>query len=152
MTSQYFLDRAAGRNPNLRAADADRERTSEHLRQSHAEGRLDLDEFQQRLERCYEAKTVGELDKLVRDLPRSHERDEPASLAWLLPRRWPVVPLAPILLALIVISAIAGHGLFWLWVPFVFVLWRMSWWRRARPWPAWRPRRADRPPADISIW
>ena len=134
MTSQYFFDRAAGRNPDLRAADADRERISERLRQSHAEGRLDLDEFQQRLERCYEAKTVGELDKLVRDLPGPDERDQQASLAWLMPRRWPLAPLAPILLTLIVISAIAGHGLFWLWIPLMFVFWRMSWWHRRRSW------------------
>ena len=91
MTNQYFLDRIAGRNPNLRAADADRERTADRLRKAHTEGRLDLAEFQQRVERCYKAITVGELEELVTDLPRQDERDEGRrwfrrhGLAW---RRW----------------------------------------------------------------
>jgi hypothetical protein len=75
MTNQYFLDRITGRTPEIRAADADREQTAERLRQSHAEGRLDIDEFQERLERCYEAKTLGQLGELVRDLPRQAERE-----------------------------------------------------------------------------
>ena len=56
-------------DPNLRAADADREATSERLRRHHAEGRLDAEEFQERVDRCYQAKTVGELEQLVTDLP-----------------------------------------------------------------------------------
>ncbi len=133
MTSNYFLDRNASRNPNLRAADADRERIAEHLRQSHAEGRLDLAEFQQRLESCYEAKTVSELDELVTDLPRPGGQDERPPLGWSLPRRLHLAPLAPILFALIVISAATGHGLFWLWIPLLFVFGRMSWWHAGTP-------------------
>jgi Domain of unknown function (DUF1707) len=134
MTNQYFLDRIAGRNPNMRAADADRERIAERLRNCHAEGRLDLAEFQERLERCYDAKTVGELDELVTDLPRQNEQDERRSLGWFVPRRLRVAPLAPILIALIVISAATGHGVFWLWIPLVFVFCRMLWWRQTRSW------------------
>ena len=78
MTNQYLWERIAGRDLHIRAADADRERLAERLRKSHAEGRLDMEEFQQRLERCYEAKTLGELSELVRDLPR---QDEPAERA-----------------------------------------------------------------------
>jgi hypothetical protein len=138
MASYYFLDRNTSRNPNLRAADADRERTAEHLRQSHAEGRIDLTEFQQRLERCYEAKTVSELDELVKDLPWPEERSERTALWWLLPQRWHLAPLAPILIALIVISAATGHHIFWLWIPLLFVFWRVSWWHRRRSWAAAR--------------
>ena len=134
MTNQYFIDRFAGRNPNLRAADADRERIAERLRQSHAEGRLDLTEFQQRLERCYEAKTVGELDELVRDLPRQDEQVQRPPFGW----GWRLAPLFPILIALIVVSAAIGHHFFWLWIPLVFLFWRMSWWRRRRSWAAAR--------------
>jgi hypothetical protein len=134
MTNQYFLDRIAGRNPNLRAADADRERTAERLREAHGEGRLDLTEFQQRLEHCYQAKTVGELEELVRDLPRHDEHDEQPSLALFRPWGWRLGPLVPILIALIVISAATGHHVFWLWIPLVFLFWRMSWWRRTRSW------------------
>lgn len=138
MTNQYLLDRIAGRNPNLRAADADRERTAEHLRESHAEGRLDLAEFQQRLDRCYEAKTLGELDELVRDLPRQDDQDAQRQIGFP-PWRLRLAPLAPLLIALIVISAATGHHLFWLWIPLIFLFWRMSWWRRRRSWAG--PRR-----------
>jgi hypothetical protein len=137
MTNQYFWDRIAGRDPNLRAADADRERIAERLRTNHAEGRLDMTEFQQRLERCYEAKTLGELGELVRDLPRQDEQEERPSFGWFRP--WRLAPLAPILIALIVVTAATGHHVFWLWIPLVFVLWRMPWWRRRRSWAG--PRR-----------
>ena len=134
MTNQYFLDRIAGRNPNLRAADADRERTAARLRESHAEGRLDMDEFQQRLERCYQAKTVGELDELMRDLPRHDEHAERPSLGGHRQSGSRLALLAAIVIALIVISAAIGHHRFWLWIPLVFLFWRMSWWRRRRSW------------------
>lgn len=134
MTNQYFRDRIAGRDPNLRAADADRERIGERLRGSHAEGRLDMAEFQQRLERCYEAKTLGELGELVRDLPRQDEHQERRPFAWFRPWRWRLLPLAPILIAVIVVLAATGHHVFWLWIPLLFLFWRMSWWRRRRLW------------------
>jgi len=133
MTNQYFLDRIAGRNPDLRAGDEDREQIAERLRTSHAEGRLDLAEFQQRLERCYEAKTIGELDELVVDLPQQDDRDGRPSLGWFAPRRLRLASLAPIVIALIVISAAIGHHLFWLWIPLLFLFSRMSWWYRRRP-------------------
>jgi uncharacterized protein DUF1707 len=132
MTNQYILDRLAGRDPNLRAADADRERIAERLRNSHAEGRLDMAEFQQRLERCYEAKTLGELGELVRDLPRQDEPSEGRPFGWLGPWPWRMALFAPILLALLVVSAATGHHVFWLWIPLLFLFWRMSWWRRRR--------------------
>ena len=55
--------------PELRASDADREHAVERLRRHHADGRLDLDEFEQRMGQAYSAKTVAELDLLMRDLP-----------------------------------------------------------------------------------
>jgi hypothetical protein len=139
MTNQYLWDRLAGRDPDLRAADADRERIAERLRQSHAEGRLDLAEFQQRLERCYESKTIGELRELVSDLPRQDE-DTGRSVGWSRAWRWRLLPLAPILIALILVSAATGHEhhFFWLWIPLVFLFWRMSWWRRRRSWAGGR--------------
>jgi hypothetical protein len=55
--------------PELRAGDADRERVAEQLRDALAEGRLDMDEFQERLDVVYRAKTYGELEPVTRDLP-----------------------------------------------------------------------------------
>lgn len=55
--------------PALRASDADRERVVERLRDAVAEGRLDMEEFQERLEAAYASRTYAELEPLTRDLP-----------------------------------------------------------------------------------
>ncbi|MEW2293470.1 DUF1707 domain-containing protein [Streptomyces sp. NPDC006743] len=55
--------------PELRASDADRERVAEVLRDALAEGRLDMAEFEERLEATYQARTYGELAPITRDLP-----------------------------------------------------------------------------------
>jgi DUF1707 SHOCT-like domain len=54
---------------DLRAADADREQVAAVLREAAAEGRLDLSELDERLSRVYAAKTYGELEPLIGDLP-----------------------------------------------------------------------------------
>ena len=56
-------------DPRIRASDADRDRTAALLREHHAAGRLTADEFQERLDKAYAAKTLGELDELLVDLP-----------------------------------------------------------------------------------
>jgi hypothetical protein len=56
-------------DPKIRASDADRDRTAALLREHHAAGRLTLDEFNERLDKAYAAKTTGELDVLLADLP-----------------------------------------------------------------------------------
>lgn len=54
---------------HLRASDADRDRIADILREALAEGRLDSAEHSERLDQVYAAKTLGELEPLVRDLP-----------------------------------------------------------------------------------
>ena len=56
-------------DPRLRASDADRERTAQLLREHHAVGRLTAEEFDERLNKVFAAKTVSELDELLADLP-----------------------------------------------------------------------------------
>jgi len=56
-------------DPRMRASDADRERTTTLLREHHAQGRLTAEEFDDRLDRAFAAKTLGELDALLADLP-----------------------------------------------------------------------------------
>ena len=55
--------------PELRASDAERDQVVVRLREGAAEGRLTLEEFTHRMARAFEARTHGELDELVRDLP-----------------------------------------------------------------------------------
>src|SRR5258708_20838764 len=56
-------------DPRIRASDEDRERVVSLLREHHAAGRLTAEEFNERLDKAYAAKTVGELDELMADLP-----------------------------------------------------------------------------------
>jgi hypothetical protein len=56
--------------PEMRASDADRDRIAAVLRDAHADGRLAQDELLERLGATYEARTYGDLDRLVADLPR----------------------------------------------------------------------------------
>jgi hypothetical protein len=55
--------------PDLRASDAERDATIERLRDAAGEGRLTLEELTDRIEDAAQARTRGELDSLVRDLP-----------------------------------------------------------------------------------
>ncbi|GAA0651051.1 DUF1707 domain-containing protein [Streptomyces thermocarboxydovorans] len=57
--------------PDLRASDADRERVADILREALAEGRLDMEEFGERLDATYKARTYGELEPITRDLPNA---------------------------------------------------------------------------------
>ncbi len=53
----------------LRISDDDRHQVAEVLRQAAGEGRIDLDELDERLEATYQAKTYGELVPITADLP-----------------------------------------------------------------------------------
>ena len=56
-------------DPRIRASDADRDRTTALLREHHAAGRLTAEEFNDRMDAALDAKTLGELDELLEDLP-----------------------------------------------------------------------------------
>ncbi|MGW7406447.1 DUF1707 SHOCT-like domain-containing protein [Streptomyces sp. NPDC054833] len=73
-------ERTAPPVAELRASDADRDRIADILRDALAEGRLTADEHAERVEGVLNAKTVGELEVFIRDLPAAHER--PAAPAY----------------------------------------------------------------------
>jgi len=56
-------------SPAMRAASADRERAVDVLKAGFAEGRLSQDEYNDRMNRAYAARTYGELTALTADLP-----------------------------------------------------------------------------------
>jgi hypothetical protein len=118
-------------DPNLRASDEDRDQTASQLREHHAVGRLSPDEFAERLDAAFKAKTVGELDHLLRDLPRidlyrlpdapmtrqpiqaQPARRRNVSGEW----RAAWVSWFTVTVMCIVIWALTGHGYpWWLWV------------------------------------
>jgi hypothetical protein len=65
----------------MRAADADRQAVAERLKTALDEGRLDLHEYDERLQRAYAAKTYGDLDGLLTDLPNAAPVALPAPAA-----------------------------------------------------------------------
>jgi len=69
---------AGGRLP-MRASDAEREAAARSLGAHLAAGRLTLDEFSERIDRAYRARTLDELDALSADLPSEEDADPPAS-------------------------------------------------------------------------
>lgn len=68
------------RNPSMRASDAERDRVAAALQEHCAQGRLTVEEFHERLDRAYTARTVGELDDVTADLPAQdpHQLPVPA--------------------------------------------------------------------------
>src|ERR1700753_1190670 len=69
------VEMAMSGDPRVRASDADRERTAALLREHHAVGRLTPEEFNERVDQAFAAKTLGDLEALLADLPaidRSH--------------------------------------------------------------------------------
>jgi uncharacterized protein DUF1707 len=124
-------DRRRGpRDRALRVGDREREAVAEMLRQHHVEGRLDPDEFRERLERCLAAKTYRELDRLIDDLPG--QKTEQGRLGR--PRAFPSwrvvpLPLALVPLALVAAIVLSGGHLVWLAFPllFFFVLRPLVW-------------------------
>jgi hypothetical protein len=60
---------AEERREELRAADSDRQFVAERLQAALNEGRLTLSEYDERLTQTYAARTYGELDRMLDDLP-----------------------------------------------------------------------------------
>ncbi len=96
------------RRANLRASDSDRERVAERLRLAAAEGRLLAEELEERLGAALTARTYGELDAVVADLPATTAVG-PSQRSSLTRRPAALVALGILLIALLA-SAFAGHG------------------------------------------
>jgi hypothetical protein len=65
----------------MRASDRDRDRTAEILREAAGEGRLAMDELDERLDAVYAAKTYGELEPIIQDLPHGEMASASAPVA-----------------------------------------------------------------------
>jgi hypothetical protein len=108
-TSRPTVDHAA-----IRASDAERQRVVEALRDQAAAGRLDVEELEDRVARAYAARTRGQLDPLLADLPTPPARRPavaPAPPSGDL--RAHLVAYVAVNLALIAVWALTGAGYFW---------------------------------------
>jgi len=144
---------------DLRASDADRERALEFIRGHAGEGRLTVDELSDRIGLALSAKTLGELDDLVHDLPPlpAVQRAEPTARRWrtVLPTSFGWVRYAALALFLVAIAGPgAGRGVLfvpWFWIAAFFVM-RSARRRRAFGSSAPRPTPAASRPAPPLEW
>lgn len=115
-------------DPRLRIGEAERERATDELARHYAEGRLDHDEYSERLDAAWTARTGADLALLFTDLPRlpavpppavadRYRRTSPSRFPWL-----------PVLLVLLGLSVVLDAPLWLLVVPW---------------WMVWRHRRAQ---------
>lgn len=81
------------RRADLRVSDADRHAVADILREAAGEGRLDIDELEERLEETYKAKTYADLEPITQDLPVAGQ-----------------VPPAPVAPAGSAVPVVYGHG------------------------------------------
>ncbi|MEQ0562923.1 DUF1707 domain-containing protein [Amycolatopsis sp. NEAU-NG30] len=106
-------------NPaRIRAADADRERVAQTVQTAGSEGRLTLEEVEQRLSRVYAAKFTDELAALTTDLPRPAPPRPGFPLTRDALRRHPALRVhlavaVAVAVLLIVRWAVLGAGFFW---------------------------------------
>jgi hypothetical protein len=103
------------RNGSLRASDADRERFAGRLRDHAVAGRLTTEELDQRSGQVLAARTLGELDALLADLPHEGRRDPaPTRAAMLLLAEgvlWVLVGVIIVTIAILWVLARTGAQL-----------------------------------------
>jgi Domain of unknown function (DUF1707) len=132
----------------LRVSDADRDAVVDQLAGHFQQGRLDLTEFQDRMDRAVRARTRGDLAGLLADLPQPVAAAPPPAGPG---RRWPVPPpvlaflavAGGVILASIFAAAahgywpgghgvsghwVGGHGIGWHGGPGGWAPWWALWW------------------------
>lgn len=87
---------------SIRIGTAEREQAAASLGEHFAAGRLDSDEFDERVARVYQAKTNGDLEQLFADLPKPAQPTPPQ------PRSARPRPrLLPVMVLLLVLASVA---------------------------------------------
>jgi hypothetical protein len=108
----------------IRVSDADRDRVTARLREHFAEGRLTQDELDERISAALNAKTFGDLRRVMADLPEPAPVPPPRAVPphpwagphWIARRRGPrLLPL--VLLVLLAALVFPGSG----WLVFGFL-------------------------------
>ena len=120
---------------SMRAGDADRQRIVDQLKTALDEGRLDLSEYDERVQQAYAAKTYGDLDGLLADLPGTVPVEksrvvpagggDPVRPAAAPSGRPPFHGMAFVFLLCTVIWAVTGLGYYWpgwLLIPLAFMV------------------------------
>jgi len=112
------------RPASLRASDSDREQIAERLRHATAEGRLLAEELEERLMVAFKARTYGELDALVSDLPPgSLARPQRPTAMHVVPRAVALVFAAVAVLAVLALAAVILFSVLALWIVWAAIGW-----------------------------
>jgi Domain of unknown function (DUF1707) len=114
----------------MRAGDRDRQAVADRLKVALDEGRLDLHEYDERLQKAYAAKTYGDLQLLLTDLPVPAVLDpERQQIADHVTRRWLMqlwsgyVSVVAITTGVWLVSAIAATEWVYFWPVWVAGPW-----------------------------
>jgi hypothetical protein len=105
----------------LKASDADREHVAERLRRATGEGRLVAEELEERLGLALTARTYGELDAVVADLPAERTNRRSATPLWVKGTFAVAVVIAMVAVAALV--ALIALGLAGAWVAWLVFAW-----------------------------
>lgn len=115
---------------SVRIGDRERDEAAHALGEHFASGRLERDEYDERLSQVFAARTWSDLMPIFGDLPAPRP-GQPAATAW--PARTPRpsrprrLPMFPVLVILVAAAAIAGNAwVFWLGLGGVFVFHKLQ--------------------------
>jgi hypothetical protein len=124
------------RRADLRASDAEREHVATLLRHAATEGRLQPEELDERMGAALSARTYGELEEVLFDLPASARLPERQTRS--LARRpvMALVAITAVVFAIVfaIVSALVGsghadhHG-FAAGAPIIWLVWAVIGWR-----------------------
>ncbi len=105
----------------LRASDSDRDRVADRLRNAAAEGRLLTEELEERLGVVFSARTYGELDAVVDDLPAPRDARRHTTPLWVKASFALAVVVA--LVAVLAVVALVFIGLAGAWLLWLVAAW-----------------------------
>ena len=92
--------------PGIRVSDADREQTVKLLERHHVDGRLTWEEFSERMEAAFHARTREDLRRVLSDLPSLVEQRPPAERRAPSGPNWRSLLTPPVVMAVLVALAI----------------------------------------------
>jgi hypothetical protein len=144
MPASYWGSRRASQaNPDMRVSNAERTEVADRLSKHYGDGRLDEEEFNERLDRAMKAKTQADLHALFADLPDLPDMPGSAKEVKPMPQQRSLFPRILAFVLVIIAASALWHVLtppFWfaggLYVPWLliaviaFLVWRSSAWHR----------------------
>ena len=117
----------------IRVSDADRDHAAARLRDHFAEGRLTPDELDERVTAALNARTFGDLRRVMVDLPepapaplRAAQRPQGAGPPWIVRRRGPRLLPVMLLVLLAALLVPGGHWLFFAFIQLMLVFWLVT--------------------------